>query len=390
MKNTKAFDFSKVVLGSQIDLAFVGQASMDGFLAPGASEDLTNSGRKMRNKQEALASLVLFDKVILLDSFGGNYEIPILEREGILQINRDEQLLLKDFEGGDWYRNRDPEVFARVLDRTVSVRPLVLEYLARRRFEFIDTLAQSLDQSHKEIINSIIDLAHFHYLGDKDRFKTNPIVQALPSDFIRKIRKDLTSQPPKDHLNFIDIILLGAAHAGALIDYYARLSKLLKTGIATNEFSGQGRLWTKRPEIQSRIEGLADAFCLVRTAIHVESAFFPKIEDINHALRLRKDTNLKAFREQLALFQGEIIRGDGSDLFRLVKEVNRSAMALKRNSVLQRGLDWLTFASLPISIVETLINGLPVASFSLSVFSIGATMYNKRIENHYKWVLFGR
>lgn len=390
MEMVKAFDFSKVVLGSQIDLALVGQASIDGFLSPGASEDLTNLGRKIRNKQEALALLVLFDKVILPDISGGSYEIPILEREGILQVDRDEQLLVKDFAGSDWYRNRDPDVFIRVLDRTVSVRPLVLEYLARRRSKFVDLLAQSLGRTRKEIINFLIDLAHAHYLGDKDRLKTNPIVRESPSSFVRIVRKALNSQPPRDGLNSVDVILFGAAQAGALLDYYIRRSESLETGVATSEFSGEGRMWNKRLDTQTRIEGAAEAFHLIRAALHEEIHFFPKIENIKHALRLRNDPNLKAFREQLALFQFGLIRGDGSDLFRLVKEVHRSAVALKRNSLVKRGLGWLTFASLPASVIETLLQGLPVASLSLSVFSIGATMHINRVADHHRWVLFGR
>lgn len=390
MRTPKTFDFSKVVLGSQIDLALVGQAAMDGFLAPGAAEDLTNLGRKMRNKQEALSLLVLFDQVILPDATGGNYEIPILEREGILQIHRGERLLLKDFEGSDWQRNRDPEISVRVLDRTVSVRPLVLEYVARRSIEFVNEAAPLLGFTRKELINSIIDLAHFHYLGDKDRLKTNPIVQALPSSFIKDIRKGLKSQPPSDNINPIDVILIGAAHAGALLDYYFRLSQSFRTGVATNEFSGKGRLWNKHPEIQDQIENVAESFCLVRAALHEESHFFPKIEGIRHALKLRSDPNLKAFREQLALFQNGLMQGDGSDIFRLVKEVYRSAGALRRNSMVKQGLEWLTLASLPASVVETLIQGLPVTSLSLSIFSIAGTMYSNRIDNLHRWVLFGR
>jgi hypothetical protein len=194
MDDVMTFNFSKVVFGTQLDLALVGQAALDGFLSPGSDESLTNVGRKMRNKQEALALLVLFDKVVLPDLSGINCEIPILEREGILQVHRDEHPLVRDFVESDWYRKRDPNIFTRVLDRTVNVRPLVLEYLARRgRSEFVDTLARTLGSTRKEAFNSLIDFAHSHYLGDQGRLKSNLIVQTLPPDLVKEFRKGLAA-----------------------------------------------------------------------------------------------------------------------------------------------------------------------------------------------------
>ena len=106
MDSVVTFNFSNVVLGARIDLALVGQAALDGFLSPGSAESLTNLGRKMRNKQEALTLLVLFDKVVLPDLNGGNYEMPILEREGILQVHREENLLSRDFKYSNWFRKQ--------------------------------------------------------------------------------------------------------------------------------------------------------------------------------------------------------------------------------------------------------------------------------------------
>jgi hypothetical protein len=262
--------------------------------------------------------------------------------------------------------------------------------LALRPSEFVDLLARVLGRTRKEILNSLIDFAHSHYLRDKARLRSNLIVQTLPADIVKQFRKALNSQPERDGLNSIDVVLFGAAHAGALLQHYVRLSDSLGTGVATSEFSGQGSLWNKHPEIQAPIEGMAEAFCLVRAALHEEGAFFPRIESIKHALKLRSDPNLKAFREQLASFQQGLMRGDGSDLFRLVKEVHRSAKALKRTTIVQRRLNWLTYASLPASVIETLYQGLPVASVSLSIFSIVATKYADRVNNRHRWVLFGR
>lgn len=390
MTNMNNFDFSKVILGTDVDLALVGQAAIDGLLVDGSDGSLTPIARKKRNKQEALSLLVLFDNLVLTDLAGGNYHIPILEQEGILSVSQEQNLLVKDFEDSDWYGNRNRDAFIKALDRTVAVRPLVLEYLTRRKDKFVQSVADALDSTRKETLNAIIDFAHSHYLKDRSRLQSNPLYQKLPPDLIKLFRGKLNRERDRDGLNAIDTIIFGATHAGALLEHYASMSQALGCGVATSEFSAQGYLWNKQFPVQKIPEKIPPAFCILRAALHDSGAFFPKIENIKHAMQLRKDPNIKAFRQQLTTFQRTLLFGDSSDIYKAVREVHQATEALKRNSTIQQGLKWLTYASLPLSVAETLLNGLPVASLSLSLFSIAVTNYSERIRERHRWVLFGR
>lgn len=211
----------------------------------------------------------------------------------------------------------------------------------------------------------------------------------MDDQLIKYIRKNLTVQAESNFWNPIDVILLGAFHAGALLESYMELSMEHKAGVATFEFLGSSHLWNNCPISQRKLENIGNDFLLLRTSLHEEMTFFPRIDGISHALRLRKDPNIKAFRKQLSLFQNSIIKGDASDLTLLRREVKSAAQALSKISSSRRKFSWLTYLTIPATALESIFIGLPIISLSISVPAIGFNVYDSVVSEKNKWILFG-
>lgn len=382
-------DFSKVILGDKIELGLIGQASTENLIGKDTDSGSIALSRRSRKKQEALAFLVLFDKLIISNLVGGRYSIPSLEDKNILKVLNVTPKLVKDFAGTGWLENRDPNVFLKCLNRTTTVRPLILNYLARNRIEFPSYIAKATKESYKKVINEIINFAHAHYSCDEDGIKKNLFSSILDDQLIKDIRKNLTVQTESNFWNPIDVILLGAFHAGALLESYMELSMEHKAGVATFEFLGSSHLWNNCPISQRKLENIGNDFLLLRTSLHEEMTFFPRIDGISHALRLKKDPNIKAFRKQLSLFQNSIIKGDASDLTLLRREVKSAAQALSKISSSRRKFSWLTYLTIPATALESIFIGLPIMSLSISVPTIGFNVYDSVVSKKNKWILFG-
>ena len=131
------------------------------------------------------------------------------------------------------------------------------------------------------------------------------------------------------------------------------------------------------------------SFGLVRSILNEEGHFFPKIESISHALKLRKNPSLRAFRAQLREFHVQLASGDRQAIEEIRKEVKQAKQALERAGKWNLCLRWLTYISLPAGTVEALLGGIPIVGTSLAVLSVAGTAANTHATHKNQWVMFG-
>jgi hypothetical protein len=375
----KPQDFDKVIIADSLKASLLGQASKEGLIGKGSDKNLEKSFRRSRYKQEALSLLILFDKILLPD-FETDFHIPSLEEDDIVNVI---SMKYKDIS--------DP--LAR-LERTVPTRPFVLNKLMSKRDDkFWRFMSNILQVSRRNLYNGALDYFLAYYRNDDVAMRENLLSQIL-TDFPIMINESLdkfvVGKFDEDHIDTFIFLYLQATFTAAHVEMYQAISEEYKSGVATYDFTGVAAGWTSTNNYMREPARLANSFLMLRCALDEEGLFFPRIESIEHALRLRKDPNLRAFREQLLLFHSYFAKGDIEAATKLRREVSKAKAALLRVKQWETGLKFVTYFSLPASIVESLMFGVPIAGTSLSIFSAAATATISKVKNKNEWVLFGR
>jgi hypothetical protein len=382
-------DFNKVILADGEREGLIGQASIEGLLAKGYDENLENHYRQSQYKQESLSLLVLFEK-ILVATRHTSLHIPNLEDNNIIEFI--------PYELGSFAP-------AQRLEKTVQTRPFVLNKLMlsnETKDLFWIYLSELVGIPRRVLYNAAIDYFLATYRNDERGMQENLLSkvlpplseefpEAFPNDLLKEMQKDLLSSvsPSEDRISHAKALYLEAIVAAHDVEAYQNLSEKYNAGVATQELTGASPEWTFISDAGQEISNSTNTFYLLRCALHEEGLYFPRIDSIEHALKLRKDPNLMAFREQLALFQSYLTRGDKEAAMMLRKEVSKAKLRLKQTSQWDKTLRLVTYFSLPANLVESLVVGVPIIGTTLSVFSAAATMAVEKVKRKNQWVLFG-
>jgi hypothetical protein len=372
-------DFRKVILAHDLANILIGQGLREGLVI---SEDRlyleSRFFRRLYRRQYVLSLLVLFDKLLIPHIWpkdNPTVRIPILEDAGLL-------------ERVDTPEIRDQSTFGQG-----PLRPFIIDELVRIGNEKKDNLtlwkqlAKVLGWSRRQTYEAAVD--YIGAFGNEDVRKRTLFCDLLPRSFLSKLDKQI-SQPfsfekgPFNECQFLLVATIGISH---FLELYQECSMVFGAGVASGKWSAAANSTSFSAEHSTR--DIANTFGLVRSELSLERPLFPRFESIKDALTLRRDANFKSFRNQLALFHDSISRGKKEDAIKIRKEISRARRRLKAVEVLSQPLRFVTYLSLPMSIVEPLIFGLPIIGTSLSILSVTTTMTIEHIKRRNAWVLFG-
>lgn len=382
--------FDKVIVSDTIMENLIGQASKEGLLAVGADPQLEElSRRRSNNTQDLLALLVLFDHLLAPD-FSNSFHIPKLEDAGLITFLPAESI---PHQIATLQPDAKPEqtatAFKESLDLAETLRPLVLNRVISD-FELNtlwSKLAQYLQTTEYEVCSAAMDyIKAFYY--DSRMPEDNLLVRELPKDIRQTIDDDLGGQHAgllgPAQLLFSSIIL--ATHQ---ILKLHDLTEQYEAGIATRKYTGLNADFVSADISRQDPLYLSRGFHLLRCALHEEMSYFPRVDSIEHALYLRKDPNLQSFKEQIRLFHQHLALGDAEATAKLAVEIRSAKRTLARTTTLSAALNWATYISLPVGIVESFLLGAPIVSLPLSILSIATTAGVERAKHKNEWVLFG-
>jgi len=259
------------------------------------------------------------------------------------------------------------------------------------RLEFDCHMARTLHISRRAYYNAFLDLAIHYATGNLEALRDNIIERALPIRLLNELKGEFFDFEKRGEIlsptNTILAMSLVFANELATIQ---ELSATRGLGVATRHYTRAARLSNQHDGGFSVDPSEAPrSFGLVRSILHEEGHFFPKIESITHALKLRKNPHLRAFKEQFREFQVQLGRGDHDALEKIRNEVRRAKRVLERTAKWNLALHWLTYMALPISGVEWLLGGSPIVGASLAVMKAAGTATNARASRNNKWVMFG-
>lgn len=375
-------------------------AQGEGLLFSRSEEGVT--GRiSPSNRQAVLSLLVLFDRLVVheLGPSDGLFRIPDLERDGFLEIiaapepAQKWQPLKSSWKPseGDQRLSPPPASLRRTLALVQQYQPLVVERILTVHNDFASFMAKSMGITRRRYYNDFIDFSIAYATGNADRQRNTLLAQVLPEHLLSDISSDLFAfEKYGDRIPPTNVVLIAAlafAFAGE-IGAIREISSQKGLGVASRYYSGKPQsagsaAFSTDPSMIPR------SFGLVRTILHEEGHFFPKIQDIEHALKLRRNPHLRSFREQLKEFHVHLSKGDREGLEAVRKEVTRAKRSMERKGLWDRGLNWLTYMSLPAGLAESLLGGPPIAGTSMAVLSAAGTAISTRKAKSSEWVLFG-
>jgi hypothetical protein len=384
-------NFDKVIISDTVTENLIGQASKEGLLAAGADPQLEElSRRRSIDVQDALALLVLFDHLFVPD-FSNSFHIPELEDVGLITFLSTESL---PHQIASLRSDAEPEqtaaAFEESLDLAEALRPLVLNRVIfdLEPNSLWSILAQYLHTTEYEVCSAALDyIKAFYYHSEMP--ESNLLVRGLPNDIRQTIDADLGGQHKgmvgPAQLLFSSIVL--STHE---IVKLHELTDQYGAGIATKKYTGLNADFVAADVSIKDPLYLTRGFHLLRCALHEEMRYFPRVDSIEHALYLRKDANLQSFKEQIRLFHQHLALGDTEAAVKLAVEVRNARKALATIDTWSAALNWATYISLPVSIIEPLLLGAPLLSLPITILSIATTIGVERARTKNEWVLFGR
>ena len=392
--------FDEVLVTDALAWTLFGLAQREGLLYTAGGEGSSGRHAKPKDCQAALSLLVLFDKLVVHDLSppANGCRLPDLESAGILEVvTAGEPSAKPPPLKSSWTPNKvdprpSPPVFLRRdLALLQRYKPLIIDRLMTANLEFDSHMARTLHISRRAYHNAFLDLAIHYAMGNLEALRDNIIERALPRRLLNEFKREFfdferhgeTLAPT----NAILAISLVFANELATIQ---ELSATRGLGVATRHYTRIGQLSRQHDGGFSLNPSEAPrSFGLVRSILHEEGHFFPRIESIAHALKLRKNPHLRAFKEQFREFHLQLSRGDHDALQKIRNEVRRAKRALERKAKWTLALHWLTYIALPISGVECLLGGSPIVGTSLAVMKAAGTAINARASRKNRWVMFG-
>jgi hypothetical protein len=393
-------EFDEALVTDGVAWALWGMAQQESLLYTAHGAGFEGRLPSPTARQAALSLLILFDRLVVHDFTpgSGKFRIPDLERDGVLEIvAADEPRTKVRPLRSSWKPSKadprfgPPATMRRSLALIRAYEPLIIDRLLSARIEFHDYLARTLGISRRVYYGEFLDLAINYALGNRDALRNNIIEEALPRKLGNDIKRELFDfQKHGEELSPTNAVLVAAMVFADELATIQELSATRGLGVATRyytRFSRTSNEVTNSFSIDpSRVP---KSFGLVRSILHEEGHFFPEVQNIAHALKLRKNPHLRAFRAQFREFHVQLARGDHDSLERVRKEVTRAKRALERTAKWSRPMRWLTYISLPAGLAESLLGGAPILGTSLAVLSIAGSTINTRVSRRNEWVLFG-
>jgi hypothetical protein len=348
--------------------------------------------------QRALSLLVLFDRLAIHELGDGNFRLPDLESEGIVEIVTASQptdkiraLETKKRKVRMGPCRRLSKMHLEALSRLQQFRPLVINRLDSVENKFFAALANGLRVSKRRCLELFLDYAVAYVQGDGAALRTHLFSKVLPKDLLRDVRKELFdfSARGEDYLGpDNEVLVMGMIFANE-IAIIQELSARLKLGVATEHYGERFRSDLALRGQQLDAVAAANRFLILRAAFADEGGFMPRINGIRHALSLRKDPHLKAVREQLRIFHGGLTTGDRLAIIEARREIQKARKRLESRVGWDKALRWLAYLSVPVGIVEILNGSPPIVGTSLSAVGAGGIAKSRQVERNNEWVLFG-
>jgi hypothetical protein len=390
-------DFSKVLITDNLATSFFAVAEKEGLLYSRTGEKVPVRRVSGAILQRILSLIVLFDKIIVHDSSGGEFRVPDLERDGIFEIvSTDEPikpvspLPTKWRRGIHGSRGRPPKALMKSLRLMEDFRDIVVSSLCAHRIDFNKHIAKMMGYSYQKYIETFIEYATSYAMGDDQAISTNPLNRIFKDEELKYMEEELFDYSGIENgLSPINATLLMASIIANEFATIINLSKSMGIGVATGKYEKGLRSIAHKNDTDIEIELASKRYVTLRSVLAEQKGVMPNIEGIRHALKLRNNPYLKAMRSEIFRINSAIIEGHRDILIEASREFDKASKFLNRRQQLNRALKFLTIMSVPVTVIEALLGASPIAGLSIASLSTCGMQVSNRMAQKGEWILFG-
>lgn len=328
-------NFRNVIAYDSIATDIIAQASKEELLIDAKGQKAAYPYRRdTKRLQEALALFVLFDRVLIPNDLDiTEFRIPILESENLIEYPSWEKYAI-DKRGRS---ENGRAALIRNLQEASNVKALLIKSIVQRQTkdEFWSKTARIVKIPKYQFINAALEYFLAYLMEDQEKLQTNILTELLSDEILSLINSDLSRAAeegvPDADENWTsgEALLIEIILNVSIIETLQNLSKKYKTGVATKIYKGLSDIHISKIS-RSDITDISKNFYLLRSIIHENGGYFPRIRGIRHAIDLRKDANLGSFREHVTLFHSYLSKGDIDSIMKIRKEIDRAIRIIER------------------------------------------------------------
>ena len=368
----------RIVLADKLGSALVSQAAREGLARLDSETNSPLRRYSPRITQDALSLLLLADELMLPRPIGNTSDIPFLTDSGIMKIYDYDMVRPPQ-------RPEDP--LGEALKDYECIRPFVLSSVLAMRGsdrEWDAKYTSSLGLSRRRFFDFLIQYGAAFYANDADRssLALASVLSPRGLQVIDRVLEKSTFDIPIMYV--VTAALFSILQFTALLD----LSMKLNASLASGDYGRIGRGWFKAAPVTCA-EGQTRGLSILRTAIRESGGHFPAIDGIRQAVQLRQDPYLKSLRLYLNDFQAVLAKGDAAAAREAARDVAAAQGALRRARAWGESVRFVTYAAVPVTVLEALFGGTGFLGIGLALYSAAGTFAHDWSERHHGWLLFG-
>jgi hypothetical protein len=337
----------------------------------------------------ALETIVLYEKICIPpDEWYHAYDLTRLQQAIDLEVIHEEfpSYMSALFPLED--RNDD---FHQNIRLTLQyIRPLLQPFLFQvlEAFGVFDRLKEACRQFHMvfddkmthRFVSRFIDLISVGMRLDDFDYKDDVVDRNLRAWVIAAMQDDLYG-------------LALYSHEAAIFCYVFDQASLRDLAIVSSIVSKVPQIEHEREEgvsLPNRLsqEAAIESFRLFRVTLNKLDWYFPEVNSIPEALRLREDKRISRFRKRIMEFSKGLKSGDSQNLEDMQRAVADSSKALRGLQKANMATRWATYVSLPVTVAESLFS-LLILGPCIAVIGTGAQAVFDYTAIKHDWILFG-
>jgi hypothetical protein len=336
-------------------------------------------------KKELLQMMLIFDEISFINPVQ-QYDLSRLQRTGLINIVNDDRA----------YGYLDFKELEKTL--LIQIKPVII---SRLRTAFKDLYNKIELKNEKISFNSFLSFMYdYHMLNNHELI--NPSIQDL---IIRKKylshlveqasnRKDAIfareMNTPEDIIGKMVAVTYSGyiqAEVGTLLSLLD-MSSMEKGILMQSEFKFNNiKMVNKLPDFKEGTR-LIEGYQILRMSYEKIIGMLPALDNIDDVLKLKdkKHKEIKNLQEVLYVLELDVRNGRVKAIRSSDKLISGAVKDLNRNQKIQNVSKWITYLSVPIGIIETILQFPPIIGVSAGITSYGTTLFSSKIEKKNNWL----
>ena len=384
-----------LILCDKYERAFVGKAIQGGYVtALERQYDPELNGIEDWNyeqiykfnkyKTKVLQMFLLYEKIIIFDPETG-YDFSKLQHTGLVEIitSDDNAELLGDLD----IENEDLRGYACFL------KPFIISELARFTLKATKEHFKLFGFTPRRFWSTIFDIIFDsnHSIPKKDLTNAEAFAEYFGEYYYNKYKESGLPMYKniKDSIKFTVSI-----YSRFVLNSFGRLINILDLSVQKSAALMQSdynldNIEMDRGVCEKRsIEQLMETYQILRIAYENSIGSLPKLNSIDDVLILKEKrrTDIKRLNTVLNEIEFNLRIGQKSALKTAKKRISKASKELSRGNSIAKVNKWITYLSLPVSIVEAMLGVPPMMGIATGSIGIVSTLSPEVIKRRNGWL----